>query len=102
MKAKLIKALRIKGKAVAPKGDDIVIVDLDDDEFKRLSAMGKVVEATEKDLKLAGVEDSDDEAKSNKRTGRKPSGTKKAESTTKDEAGSGADTQAGGNPADDL
>ena len=60
MKAKLLKSLRIGGQSVKPGTDDApVIVNLSDSEFDRLAAMGAAAEATQRDLKLASVDDTD-------------------------------------------
>ena len=59
MKAKLLKSLRINGKSVKANGADPVIADLSDAEFKRLAAMGAVIEPTEKELKLAAIDEND-------------------------------------------
>lgn len=52
MKAKLIKSLRINGKIISPKAATVVLVNLDDDEFDRLSEMGKVAKPTSDELKI--------------------------------------------------
>ena len=95
MKAKLIKTLRINGKAVRPVEGKVVLVDLDDTEFKRLEANGTVAEPTADDLKLAGVESAE-----KPKRGPKPKGD---ETKTETETGSG---EGGTNPTqpnpDDL
>ena len=69
MKAKLLKSLRIDGKSVKANADEPVIVNLSDSEFDRLAAMGAVAEATQRDLKLASVDDTD--AAADKAAGKK-------------------------------
>lgn len=52
MKAKLIKSLRVNGKIVSPQAASVVLVDLEEDEFERLSDMGKVAKPTSDELKI--------------------------------------------------
>jgi hypothetical protein len=50
MKAKLIKSLCINGETISPGADRATIVDLSDDEFKRLAGMGKVTSPSSDEL----------------------------------------------------
>ena len=58
MKAKLIKTVRIKGKATRPVDGNVTIIDVSDADFARLEAAGAVSKPTKDDLKLA-ANDSD-------------------------------------------
>lgn len=53
MKVKLISALRINGKRVLPSKHEVVIVDIDAEDFERLRDNGTVVKATKDELLLA-------------------------------------------------
>lgn len=73
MKAKLLKSIRMDGKAIRPVEGKVTIINLPPQEFDRLEVMGVVSMPTEDDLKLAGETEIVEEAPAKK--GRKLAAT---------------------------
>lgn len=110
MKAKLLSTLRLNGKSVRPQEGEVILVDLDQEEFARLESFGAVEKPTANELKIGilktavtepVVVDTNNDPKSeqevqadatkNAASGRKPTGGKKQTETE-----TGNDTVAGG------
>lgn len=80
MKAKLLVSLRVNGTKIPLRAGQLVIVDLDDDEFLRLKELGSVTAPTKDELLIAGAA-ADRETEKPKRGGRKAA--EKADGDTK-------------------
>ena len=55
MTAKLINSIRFDGKSIRPVEGEVILLELTEAEFARLSALGAVVAADKDDLKLGVV-----------------------------------------------
>lgn len=55
MTAKLISSIRFDGKSIRPVEGEVILLELTEAEFARLSALGAVVAADKDDLKLGVV-----------------------------------------------